>query len=394
MDNANNIFERKNLDGSIDYVVNIGTLLYNNKIVSLSNLVIPLRQQTFFTLPTEKRYYAVVNVYYLIDEGIFLFDTVKKSENYLASYDSTAIANAIPIGQFILQQSLSSFEVKNINLYSNMSTFAVTKNFTQGDRGAKGEVGETGFIGYTGLQGITGMFGTMGITGAHGDTGIGPQGYTGPQGETGVYLDLDLLMYLKFKCDEDVVTDYSPYERDFLWGSTGAWVTGLVYEVPGYTGVPAYTGIGPEYTGIFGYTGISGYTGMVIYMIDLDQSDHTSEEGIIDNCHNVTYNGGRSGYTNDSYLGFTGTIQSWINVNQPPIADFIYEQEIGIGSYPVRFINTSLYYPDSTVWNIEGNIFDKGIFVYPFGETGVYVISLTATNQAGSSTRTEQITVV
>ena len=52
MDNANNIFERKNLDGSIDYVVNIGNILYNNKIVSLSNLVIPLRQQTIFILPT------------------------------------------------------------------------------------------------------------------------------------------------------------------------------------------------------------------------------------------------------------------------------------------------------------------------------------------------------
>ena len=370
MDNANNIFERKNLDGSVDYVVNVGSFLYNNKIVSLSNIVIPIRQQSFFSLPEEKKYYAAVNVYYSVDDGVFVFDTVKKSTTYFESYDSEALTNVVPIGQFILQQSLSRFEVKKINLYSKMYTFAVTTNFVQGDRGAQGEVGDTGFYGETGSIGLTGIEGLTGYNGIRGETSIGMAGYTGMPGATGVYPDLDLQLYLKFKTDDINLTDYSPYERDLIWGATGAGLTGIVYD----------TESGPS---------------TVIEIIDQGQSSYTLEEGIVDNCHSVVYNGGISGYRNSKYVGFTGTMQAWVDVNQAPIADFIYETAYysGMVGYPMRFINASLYDPETVTWSIDGVSYTSGIVAHTFGTTGDYLIKLTVTNSAGSHTKYELITV-
>jgi hypothetical protein len=369
MDNANDIFERKNIDGSVDYVVNIGNFLYNDKIVSLSNIVIPLRQQYFFNLPGEKRYYAAVNVYYSVDSGSFVFDTVKKSASYIDSCDSDSLTNVVPIGQFILQQYLSSFEVTKYILYSKMSTFAVTTIFLQGDRGAQGEVGDTGFYGCTGMKGYTGTEGLYGQTGIQGETCVGMMGYTGLQGATGVYHDLDLQLYLKFKNDDINLIDYSPYERDLLWGATGAGLTGIVYAFE--------TGVG---------------TNTVI--IDQSQSSCVVEEGIIDNCHNVIYNGGISGYRSESYVGFTGTIQAWVNVDQPPIADFIYEDYAGSTGYPIRFMDASLYSPRTLTWDINGMIYHAGIIVHSFGAPGSYLVKLTATNLAGSHTKSELITIV
>lgn len=368
MDNANNIFERKNLDGSIDYVVNIGSFLYNNQIVSLSNIVIPIRQQIFFSLPDEKKYYAAVNVYYSVDEGSFVFDAVKKSSTYIDSCDSAALTNAVPIGQFIIQQTMSRFEVKKINLFSKMSTFSITDNFIQGDRGLQGEVGDTGFLGYTGIQGITGIEGMRGYTGFQGDTCIGAMGSTGMQGCTGIYHDLDLLMYLKFKADDVNLTDYSAYERDLLWGASGAGITGIVF---------------------LGTTG--SVTGIEI--INQGQSSYNREEGIVDYSHNVLYNGGRSGYHRNEYLGFTGTIHMWVNVDQPPIANFRYEGYTGTLGYPYKFLDESLYSPLNLLWEIDGTNYDSGVLVHTFGATGIYVVKLTASNAAGSHTKSRQVTV-
>jgi hypothetical protein len=369
MDNANNIFERKNLDGSVDYVVNIGTFLYNNRIVTLSNLVIPLRQQSFFSLPAEKRYYAAVNVYYSVDDGAFFFDIIRKSINYIDFCDSDAQANLVPIGQFILQQTLSSFEVKKTNLCSRMSTFAVTTNFIQGDRGAQGNIGATGFLGYTGLQGYTGLEGAQGYTGIQGETCVGLPGHTGMQGDTGVYWDLDLQMYLKFKNDDINLVDYSPYERDMVWGATGAGLTGIAYLDEDLL-----------------------TTGIVF--IDQGQTSNILEEGIQDNCHDVSYKGGLSGYKNEKYLGFTGTMQVWVNVNQPPVADFTIERYTGMVGYPYRFINSSIYSPNSIAWEIGGMVYHAGIVTHSFGATGSYIIKLTATNLVGSHTKTEHLTVM
>ena len=397
MDNANNIFERKNLDGSVDYVVNVGAFLYNNRIVSLSNIVIPLRQQSFFILPAEKRYYAAVNVYYSVDDGIFIFDTIRKSSTFIDSCDSDALSNLVPIGQFILQQMLSSFEVKKINLYSRMSTFAVTNNFVQGDRGAQGEIGDTGFFGYTGPQGFSGLEGPQGFTGIQGETCMGLPGYTGMQGETGVYCDLDLQLYLKFKNDDINLVDYSPYERDLLWGATGAGVTGIIYTNDDFL-----------------VTGIE--------FIDQGQGSVVVEEGIQDNCHNVQYHGGSSGYRNNKYVGFTGTFQAWVNVDQVPRPDFTIEACIGYTGgkpiwelvtnpsnpdpivraftgavgYPYRFTSTSLYNPASITWYIEDMIYHANVVMHSFPATGSlsYMIKLSVANYAGSQTKSELLMVV
>ncbi len=369
MDNANNIFERKNLDGSVDYVLNMGSFLYNDKIVSLSNIVIPIRQQTFFILPNERKYYAVVNVYYSVDDGIFVFDTVKKSPSYIEYCDSDALTNVVPVGQFVIQQSLTRFEVKKINLFSKMSTFSITTNFVMGDRGAQGDIGDTGFYGNTGFQGYTGFESLQGYTGIQGETCVGSMGYTGIQGATGIYHDFDLQLHLKFKNDDINVIDYSAFERDFTWGATGAGLTGLVLDTE---------------------TGLS----TIIEIIDQGQSTFEVQEGVVDNCHSVHYNGGTSGYRYNQHIGFTGTIHCWVNVNQPPVADFIYETMTGMVGYPVRFMDASLYAPDSLTWDINGLAYNGGIIQHSFGSTGAYMVRLTASNFAGSHTKSELITIV
>lgn len=367
MDNKNTIYERKNIDGSIDYIVDIGSILYNNRIVDLSNLLIPLRSQIFFNLPSEKNYYAAINVYYKISDGNFIFDTIEKSDKILRFSDSNIITNVIPIAQFIIQQSLSSFEVKNINSYSKMSVFSITSNFLNGDQGAKGPVGSTGLEGFTGTFGETGLEGCNGITGTQGMTGIGIKGPTGNQGMTGYYPDLDLLTHYKFKTDDIYLTDYSVYERDFEWGSTGAGVTGIFW------------------TGIY-------YTETGIEEIDQGQTDFIAEEGIKDNCHAITYRGGLSGYEYSRYIGFTGVIQAWVNLDVRPIANFIYEID-QLNPLKVQFTDTSLYYPTELVWDVNGTYYGAGIFTHIFPASGTYIVKLTATNLSGSMSFAMSITV-
>jgi hypothetical protein len=365
MDNANNIFERKNIDGSVDYVINMGNVLYNQKILSLSNIVLPIKQQTFFNLPAEKNYYAIVNIYYSVNDGVFIFDTIKKSSKYIESYDSSIKSNKLPIGQFVLQQTLKSFNVKKINLFSMMSTFSITTNFVQGDQGERGEVGCTGFKGYTGYKGYTGLDGNIGYTGSQGLTGVGARGLTGLQGATGIYPDVRLLCYYKFKTKEDTLTDYSLYERDLIWGATGAGYTGIVYMGTGYM-----------------ETGIE--------FITKDESSYEVEEGIVDNCLAMSYNGGDSAYSKDIYLGFSGVIQTWANVNQVPLADFIYTAGIG---HTYTFVSTSLYFPRTISWNINGSTYGVGTVVHTFPSAGTYLVTLTVGNRSGTNSKTEEITV-
>jgi len=365
MDNANNIYERKNTDGSVDYVINMGNILYNQRILSLSNIVLPIKQQTFFILPQEKNYYAIVNVYYSVDSGIFIFDTIKKSSKYIESYDSSIISNKLPIGQFVLQQTLNSFIVKKINLFSKMSTFSITTKFTQGDQGKRGDVGCTGIEGYTGYIGYTGNDGLIGYTGAQGLTGVGAVGLTGMQGATGIYPDVRLLCYYKFKTEEDTLIDYSVYERDLTWGATGAGYTGIIYTGTGYT-----------------ETGIE--------FITKDESSYGVEEGIVDNCLSINYNGGDSAYTKNIYLGFSGVIQTWVNVNQVPIADFVY---IVGSNHTLTFMSTSLYFPLTVSWDIDGSIYNVGTVVHAFSSAGTYLVKLTVGNSVGTNSKTEEIVV-
>jgi hypothetical protein len=369
MDNSNVIYERKNIDGTVDYVIDLGSILYNNRVLNISNLVIPLRSQTFFTLPADKGKYAAVNVYYDVDTGAFIFDLVAKSTTFIQNNTADALFNYLPIAQFIIQEAFGAFNVLVINQYSKMSTFSITKTFISGDRGEQGPVGDTGYAGHTGNIGNTGIDGIYGTTGAQGSTGMGVQGATGSQGATGYQPDLDLLFYAKFKSDDIRLVDYSIYERDFGWGASGA----------GYTGV-GYTGIGMGDTGLFFFPGSA--------------SDYAVEEGIVDNCHAVQYNGGWSSYKYHRWLGFTGTIQAWVRLDVPPKADFVYEVDIA-NSLKCTFTDTSMFYPTAWEWDLGlgGELVRTSGFSYVFAAHGSYTVTLRAINAAGVSQRVKVITI-
>jgi len=367
MDNSNIIHEIRNADGTVDYSVSLGSVLYNDRILDLSNLIIPIRGQTFFTLPEDKGKYAAINVYYRVEDGEFIFDLVKKSVAFVQSVTSDAISNCLPIAQFLIQESYGSFNVLVINQYSKMATFSITSSFEQGDRGLQGRVGATGLDGYVGSVGETGIEGLIGYTGPQGVTGVGSVGEIGPQGATGVYPSTDLLFYGKFKSDNLSLLDYAVYERDLEWGATGA----------GYTGV-GYTGIGLGDTGLF--------------FMPQEQSSFVVVDGIVDNSHSIVYRGGRSGYTNDKFLGFTGSIQAWVRLDVPPIADFSYTVD---PSKPTRvtFTDTSVMYPTSWSWSLGGVITPAKNITYTFPTSGTYLVILTVTNAAGSSERAKSITL-
>jgi hypothetical protein len=369
MDNSNIIYERKNADGTVDYIVSLGSILYNNRVLTVSNLVIPIRGKSFFTLPEDKGKYAAVNVYYNTEDGTFLFDLVTKSKTFIQNVTADAVSNHLPIAQFIIQESYGTFKVLVINQYSKMAAFSITKNFVTGIQGAQGPVGDTGYAGYTGSQGNTGLQGLVGYTGPKGVTGVGLQGVTGPQGDTGIQPDLDLLLYAKFKSDDTRLIDYSVYERDFGWGASGA----------GYTGV-GYTGIGLGDTGLFFYA--------------QEASSYEVEDGIVDNCHSITYRGGWSSYKHPRWLGFTGTIQAWIRLDVPPKADFAYEVD---PSDNLRYIftDTSMFYPTSWEWTlgIGSEVIKAQNFSYLFPAHGTYMITLRSSNASGTSQRVRVIIV-
>jgi hypothetical protein len=362
------VIEKKNLDGTIDYIFSLDQpILYNDTPIYLTGKKIPIKEQFFFNLPEEKNYYAIINVYYSIENNIFIYDVVKKTPFYIDNYDSKALPNYIPVAQFIIQQFLNSFEVKKINQVSDLSTFVITTIFNNGDIGNKGDIGYTGIMGETGLQGDTGYIGPQGYTGLQGDTGVGYQGYTGLQGETGIYPDLDLLLYLKFKNFDDSLLDYSPYERDFIWYETGACFTGIAFYEDGSTGIE---------------------------IIPTNSSNYTVVEGIKDNAHKTTYFEGNSGYKNNKFIGFSGIIQAWIKISTEPIPDFIYEYIFYTGMlyYPVKFINTSLY-ADEVIWNIENKIYKAGVIEHTFGSTGIYLVKISAKNKNGESYKSDLIQI-
>lgn len=362
------IIERRNINGSIDYIFSVNKpILYNNKIVRLTEYIIPIKEIEIFELPEEKDYYAVINSYYSVEDNKFIFDIVKKSLFFIESYDSKALTNYLPVGQFIVQQSLNSFEVKKINQCSEISTFAITDVFIEGDRGQQGAVGYTGIQGETGLQGETGEIGIQGCTGIQGETAVGPIGCTGLQGETGIYPDLNLLLHLKFKNVDDSLLDYSPYERDLDW----------IIEPLIYTGIEYYE---------------NGSTG--VFNVPVENSNYLVVEGIKDNAHKITYKGGQSSYINYKYIGFSGVIQAWINLSQLPIPDFIFEYKSysGMIGYPVKFIDTSLF-ASEIEWNINGVVYKNGAIEHTFGLTGIYKVTITAINRNGKTSKTIYVTV-
>jgi len=373
MDNSNLIYEIRNtatgIQGTTDYVVNLGSVLYNNRILTLSNLIIPLRGQSFFTLPEDKGKYAAVNVYYSVDTGSFIFDLVRKSDSFVQNVTSDALSSYLPIAQFIIQETYGSFKVLVVNQYSKMATFSITTTAEQGDRGTQGPTGDTGLSGYIGKFGETGVYGVQGETGPQGVTGVGVVGATGPQGDTGYYPDPERIFYGKFKSDSLTLMDYAVYERDLGWGASGA----------GYTGV-GYTGVGLGDTGLM--------------FVPQDPSSFVVEEGIVDNCHAITYNGGWSSYKNYKFIGFTGSIQAWVRLDVPPIADFTYTVD-PLNTLRVTFSDASLLEPTVWEWDLGlgGGIIRAKNFTYLFSVHGLVIVTFRASNAAGVSERIKVITI-
>jgi len=364
MENKNQIYERRNADGSLDYIVNLGNVVYNTEIITLSNIRIPLWGQPFFKLPEDKNKYLLVNVYYKVEDGSFYFEHHTKSDKPIGPLSFAAIENLLPIAQISFKQYLSKYEVSAIYEYSRMSTFSFSTQFEQGDRGLRGPLGVTGSAGTTGIQGDAGVTGLVGITGSMGDTGLGVQGYTGLQGVTGVSQDLALTLYTKFKVNDPVLIDYSVYERDFGWTAYGA----------GFIGNPG-----------------GGAT-----FIKLDESQYLLEEGVVDNCHAFKYNGGGSSFVRGSYTGFegvTGVIHAWVRVDMYPVADFTYTVD-PLNPLKINFLDQSKFFPDTWEWDIEGSGFfgSKDVTVI-FAASGKYMVTLKATNSAGYTEKTMHITV-
>lgn len=371
MDTTNIIYERNRADGTTDYVVNLGSVLYNNRVVVINNLIIPLRNKKFFTLPEDKGKYAAVDIYYNVETGSFIFNTVKKSASFIQRVNSQILFNVIPIAQFIVRQTVQSFEVVAINQYSRKATFAITQTFQQGDQGQQGPVGDTGLEGSQGITGAIGELGDQGETGAQGLTGVGGVGARGLQGETGYYPDLDLLLYCKFKAEDDTLIDYSVYERDMGWTGSGGGYTGIGFTGPG--------AVGP---GVF-------MTGIIFIE---DESTYTVEPGIIDNSYAVDFKGGLAAFQRGAYFGFTGMIQTWVNVNPLPHVDFDYEVD-ATNPLRVTFTDTSLFYPNRWEWDVEGVTVTVKSFDYVFSSSGDYLVTLTAWNNTGSSYKSKIVTV-
>ncbi len=341
------------ISGQKQYSVNLGTILYNDTFLNLNSKIIPIYNQSFFNLPEDANKYAIVNVYYDVKQGSFIFDNLGIFDKYVAKYTADVIPNAIPITQFTLQQSQKTYKVISYIEYSQMSTFTISDTFIQGITGIKGDLGDTGAIGYTGHQGLYGPTGSLGLQGYQGLTGISPQGPTGLQGLTGVYVDLNTLLYFKFKTDDNLQTDFSPYERDCYYTYTGTNVDGN------------------------------------------PSSYFIRETGVVDYCHEVVYGGGFSAYRRDEYLPFgleTGTISSWIKLRQRPNASFTYTVDLS-NPLTVHFTDTSTYGPTSWTWWVKydpsyegqvlGDVYNFQNITYTFPSSGQYIVKLRASNMNG-----------
>jgi len=345
--NNNKIVVRKLSDGTEIYIVNLGTIIYNNRLVNLNNLVIPLYNQSFFVLPEDQNKYAVVNIYYDIDKADFIYDVVGKYNKRTEKVSATALYNYVPIAQFVLKQDHSSFEVDHYNEYTQMATFAISDDLVKGEVGEQGNIGVTGYLGDTGPQGNTGSIGPSGITGLQSPTGLGEQGPTGLRGITGYYPDPNLLLYLKFKSDDIVQTDYSIYERDVTWG-------------------------------------ISGGNSYVI-----------RKEGVVDNCHAIYHDRCYSAYKRNIYLPFGesgGSISAWIKLEASPTASFTYE-EVSTSPIIYRFTDTSLMFPNSWLWDFGDGTNGTGSVVYHKYTAGTYTVTLTVKNYTGEDTATSTVVI-
>lgn len=196
------------------------------------------------------------------------------------------------------------------------------------------------------------MGGWQGATGDGGATGIGATGAQGVRGVTGAYPDLDLLMYMKFKSDGEVQTDYSPRARDCTWSATGLGVTG------------------------------SGLT-----------SSYAAEIGIVDNCHSIVNQGDYSSYQYDGYVdfsGFTGILQAWVRVDIKPLSDFYYTGVNGVTGV-LRFSQRCSYFPETFRWTMDGaQVSTAEIFTVTV-PTGEHLVRLRATNAAGYMDRTKLV---
>lgn len=340
------------------YTVDLGTILYNDTFLDLNSLVIPFKDQTFFNLPQDKNKYAVVNIYYDAEQGHFVFDKLGVFDRYVDKLSATVIFNAIPVAQFILRESQGSFEVVSYNEYSQMSTFTITDTFTQGETGLKAGIGETGPLGDTGLHGDMGYTGPVGDTGYPGLAGESHQGITGAVGETGVYVDTDLLLYLKFKTSDIDQADFSPYERDV----------------------------------VFFYTGIYDYEEKPI-------SYFVKEPGVVDYSHNVVYEGGTSHYKRQEFFKFgreTGTLSAFIKLTQKPLANFTYTlSDVVLPRVTVDFTDTSGGNPTSWMWWMDYDPSFQGVEPaatytvknpsHIFLSAGTHLVKLRAINVNGYS---------
>lgn len=368
----NAIIKRPNIQGAtgsvsrFEYTVDLGTILYNEKFLSLGNMIIPIEAQSFFNMPEDSGKYAAVNVYYDISQGSFYYDKVGTFSTYRSKVSSNVLSNKIPIGQFILHQIDDTFEVSNVNEYSKMSTFSVSDTFIQGDTGLKGLQGITGPKGYEGAKGDQGSTGPRGSTGSMGITGAPLQGFRGAQGETGLSPDKDVIFYLKFDNSYNRQVDHSIYERDVYFSATGAYNT-----------------IGAE---------ASFYTGI---------------NGIVDGAHSVYYDGGLSSYKRNEYIDFgseTGVISSWIKLNQAPVPSFTFRVD-STDSKLIIFTDTSTGDPTSWQWyfGYDSSSIDGDTYLntstnqnpsFKFSSAGEYLVKLIATNGGGSSEICHFVTAV
>lgn len=351
---TNTVQERIGATGLVDYVVDVGNVLIDDQVVTLGKITVPLRGQSFFTLPSEKGKYAVVNAYYDMERGNFVFDRVLLSDKFVSSCNSRAIPNLIPMAQFALKQSAGGFTVEAVNEYSRMATYMIGAWGETGEPGLQGPLGPTGWDGHSGTQGYTGMQGLVGYTGFQGPTGVGAQGAQGVQGATGVYSDLYLLLHLKFKSEDDVQTDYSVYERDFTWSATGLGVTG---------------------------------SGAV--------SVFSKETGVVDNCHSIVYNGDFASYKHNEYLdfyGFTGVVQAWVRVDVSPKADFTYTGVQGVTGV-LRFTEKCTYFPEEWSWYMDDSLVSTSRIFTRVVPTGEHLVRIESTNAAGTGAKTKLVTM-
>ncbi|HYQ56849.1 MAG TPA: PKD domain-containing protein [Draconibacterium sp.] len=96
----------------------------------------------------------------------------------------------------------------------------------------------------------------------------------------------------------------------------------------------------------------------------------------------------------------TGEIEDYtVRIFEPaPVADFtVSSTNVTVGE-PVQFTNTSLYNPTSTFWNFDSNYTSASSSssenpVVSYNSPGDYVVTLTASNDLGSSQKSMTITV-